>query len=540
LKFDKKFLFTILFIIAFSAAAMFVYAQEHRRENVLRDMDRFAQVLEKILESYVDELESEELIDAAIKAMLDKLDPHSVYLTRHQLENLMIDTRGEFGGLGITITIRDKFPTVISPIEDTPAHRLGIQAGDRFVEIEGESTEGWSSEEAVGKLRGDPGTQVNVTVTREGLEDSLYYTITREIIKVPSITYSDRLDGVGYIRVSRFAERTAGELDDIVDDFEDEGIDGLILDLRSNPGGLLDAAREVSELFLGRDTLIVYTESRIPSHEKKFASRARNIHGGYPIVVLVNGYSASASEIVAGALQDWDRAVIVGQPTFGKASVQTVFRIGSDSALKLTTAKYFTPTGRSIHKDEPAGDDSDDIATISGEEAEKRPDDISEREVFYTAGGRMVYGGGGITPDWILEVSEYTDLQRELELKGIFFSYAVHYTAYNEADENFEVDDEVLADFTEFLKTKDITVEEDQWTEENIDYVKLSIKREVFRKLYGTKGAYIATLMKDEEIIKVLEMFRSSSNLKEMFVYVEEQNEKREVEEQSAARETQE
>jgi carboxyl-terminal processing protease len=513
LKLQKKYIIGLALVFIVTAAAIFVWAQDQRKQrnsNILEDLQRFGEVYEKIVDYYVTEVNTEEIIDAAINGMLKELDSHSVYLSRHQLENLMIDTRGEFGGLGITISIREDFPTVITPIEDTPAYRLGMQSGDQIVEIEGESTKGWNSEQAVSKLRGQPGTQVEITVCREGLEDSLYFSITREVIRVPSVPYNEVLDGVGYIRVSRFAEKTARELEDVILDFERQNVKGLILDLRSNPGGLLESAKEVSELFLGRDTMIVYTESRIPKGNQKFKSVSRRVHNNYPIVVLVNGASASASEIVAGALQDWDRAIIVGQTSFGKGSVQTVYKISGGSALKLTTMKYFTPVGRSIHRDEEESD-----YAAAGQRV-----DLKDREEYKTAGGRTVYGGGGITPDWEIDLPDFTELERRLELRGIFFSFAVHYTAYHDVDETFEVTDSVFGEFGDFLAEKEIEVKEEEWTAENIDYARLAIKREVFRKLFGSKGAFIATLSKDEELNRVLEMFREASTLGEMFEYV--------------------
>jgi carboxyl-terminal processing protease len=530
LRFNRKFIVGIVLIFTVSAAAFFVWAQDQRKQrntNILEDLKCFGEVYEKVVDYYATEVDTEELIEAAINGMLKELDSHSIYLTRHQWENLMIDTEGEFGGLGITISIRDEFPTVISPIEDTPAYRLGIQGGDRIVEIERESTEGWNSEEAVSKLRGPAGTQVDITICREGLEDSLYFTVTREIIKVPSVPYWEMIGDIGYIRVSRFAKNTANELEEVMVDFERRGMRGMILDLRSNPGGLLDAAREVSELFLGRDTLIVYTESRIPDGNKKFKSKSYRTHSGYPVVVLVNGASASASEIVAGALQDWDRAVIVGQTSFGKGSVQTVFKISCGSALKLTTMKYFTPVGRSIHRDE---NDEEQVADASARV--ESPTVISPtgdtpgepKEEYRTAAGRTVYGGGGITPDWEIDLPEFTEVQRRLELRGIFFSFAVHYTAYNDVDEAFEVTDEVFDEFLSFLADRKVEVTDEEWNGENLDYARLGIKREVFRKMFGSKGAFIATLGKDEEISKVIEMFDKTSTLEEMFRYIEERS----------------
>lgn len=502
-----------MILTAVVAVSLYVWAEEKRQENPLAEIERFNKVLVKIKDYYVEEKSYSDLMDAAIHGMLEELDPHSIYLSKHQYENLLIDTKGEFGGLGIQISVRDNYPTVISPIEDTPAYRLGIQAGDQIIEIERESTKGWIVEQAVSKLRGRPGTQVNITIGREGDGDSLHYTITREIIQVPSITYSDVLGDVGYVRIARFSESTAYELNEILNDFNTRVIDGLVLDLRWNPGGLLTAARDVSDLFLDKKKLIVYTESRIPEHQQKYYSTDANYHGGYPIVVLVNGASASASEIVAGALQDWDRAAIVGQTTFGKGSVQTVFSIDNSSALKLTTQKYYTPSGRSIHRD--AADETGDEPAIAEQELE---------EEFRTAGGRTVYGGGGITPDWKLELPEYTDVQRRLDRKGIFFSFAVHYSAYHDVDEDFVVDDAVMEEFREFLASKEIEVTDEEWTDKINKYVTIGIRREVFRKLMGSRGAYIATLPEDEELNTVLELFHQTETLDEMFAYIEHQN----------------
>jgi carboxyl-terminal processing protease len=512
LRLDRKYAISALALILLVTAAFYVFAGDQRRdrETSLEEIDRLNEVLTRVLDYYVEEKELGDVVDDAIRGILEDLDPHSVYLDKRQYENLMIDTKGEFGGLGITITVREGFPTVISPIEDTPAYRMGIQAGDRIIAIEGEPTEGWSSDEAVGKLRGAPGTQVNITLGRDAGHDevdSLDVTITREIITVPSITYYDIIDGVGYVRIARFAENTARDLDSILDGMEKEGIKGVMIDLRSNPGGLLTAAFHVSDLFLDKGKMIVYTESRLPDNSQKFYSNGKNVHGDYPVVILVNGASASASEIVAGAIQDWDRGLVVGQTTFGKGSVQTVFKIGQDSALKLTTQKYFTPSGRSIHKD-------------IDREGNEIVDEKDNGKEYYTAGGRVVYGGGGINPDWTMELPEWTDFQRDLEIKSIFFSFAVHYTAeHKDVDESFSVDDGVMSEFRDFLASKDFEYEEEDWNDENTKYVKLGIKREVFRNLYGTKGAYIATLPEDEEVNAVLKMFAQSANLDDMFAY---------------------
>ncbi len=515
---NKRLLVLTILLFVVAVGALVVRGgdwTQKEKEKAFQDLDRFQEVIIRIQDYYIEEKEFGKLIDAAIEGMLDELDPHSVYLDELDYQNLMISTKGKFGGLGITISIRDKFPTVISPIEGTPAFELGIQGGDRIVQIEGEGTKGWTSNHAVEKLRGDPGTKVDITVTREGLSDSLNFTVTRQIINVPSITYSNIYDGVGYIRISRFAEDTASKLDGILNDFEKEGIRGAILDLRSNPGGLLEAARSVSDLFLEKDRMIVSTRSRIKENNREYRANQKNLHSYYPVVIMVNEGSASASEIVAGALQDWDRAVIVGQTTFGKGSVQSVFPIGNDSALKLTTQKYFTPSGRCIHKERNRdGEVVNEIA--EGEVLEK----------FYTNAERVVYGGGGITPDWRIDLPEVTDLQRDLVIKGLFFSFAVHYSAYSDISRAFEVDDEVLQEFREFAESKDVEIEDEEWSGENIDFVKTGIKREIFRKLMGTEGAYIAALPDDEDFQKVMKMFEETDSISEMFEYVKKKMEK--------------
>jgi carboxyl-terminal processing protease len=524
LKLNKRVIIGLLLLCTITAVAIFVMAgdrEEKQRETVYQNLEQFGAVLDRILNYYVDEIDAEKLIRAAIDGMLDQLDEHSIYMDSYEYENLMIDTKGEFGGLGITLGTSDGYPTVVTTLEETPAYRLGIQGGDKIVEIEGVSTKDWKSEQAVTKLRGREGTQVGITITREGLADSLHYTITREVIRVPSITYSTNLDGIGYVRVARFAERTASELDAIIRDLESKKVKGLIIDLRGNPGGLLESAREVCELFLEKDKLLVYTESRIPNHNVKYYSRSTKVHDRVPIVVLISQGSASASEIVAGALQDWDRAVVAGQTSFGKGSVQTVFMIGKD-ALKLTTAKYFTPSGRCIHQDRPR--DEEELA-FEDEQAPVEEKKAGEpRQEFHTSGGRVVYGGGGITPDWTITLPAFTDFERDLEMRNLFFNFAVHYSAKHKVTEKFEAGDDVIAEFRTYCADNKFEAADSLWTaSENVDYVKLAIKREVFRKLMSTKGAYLATLPKDEEVNKVLAMFRAAPTLKEMFAYVDDQ-----------------
>ena len=310
----------------------------------------FTDVLAIIQNQYVDETEPREVIYGAIRGMLKALDPHSAFLDPESYREMQVETSGSFGGLGIEITMRDDQLTVVAPIEGTPAHRAGIQPGDKIVKIEGLPTKDMSLVDAVKKMRGPKGTKVTITILREGAKELQDVTVTREIIQVQSVKTQEIEPGLGYIRIRQFQERTARDLVAGIEKFEKTGrFAGLIVDFRNNPGGLLSSAVEVSEEFLGDGKLVVYTEGRVRNQNMRFVAHAKHPVTDVPIVVLVNQGSASASEIVAGAIQDHGRGVVLGTQTFGKGSVQTIISLPDGSGLRLTTAKYFTPKGRSIH-----------------------------------------------------------------------------------------------------------------------------------------------------------------------------------------------
>jgi carboxyl-terminal processing protease len=309
----------------------------------------FGEVLSIIQSSYVEEVNIDNLVRGAVNGMVQTLDPHSSYLTPEMLKQVEVETKGVFGGLGIEIGMKDGFLTVIAPIEDTPAARAGLLSGDKIVKIESESTKNMNVMEAVKRLRGEPGSKVTITVVRESLPEPKVFTITRAIIKIKSVKTKSMGDGIGYIRLTQFQQDSHQEVNRALQAFlkEKDGLKGLILDLRNDPGGLLDQAVRIADEFI-ESGLIVYTDGRVEAQKTKYAAHKEGTYTGFPIVVLVNAGSASASEIVAGALQDHGRAIIIGQRTFGKASVQTILPLEDGSALRLTTARYFTPNGRSI------------------------------------------------------------------------------------------------------------------------------------------------------------------------------------------------
>lgn len=312
-------------------------------------LETFTNILAIVRKNYVDEVNTKEMITGAINGMLNSMDPHSAYLTPELYKELQMDTQGRFGGLGIEITIRNGILTVVSPIEDTPAFKAGVKAGDQILKIEDEFTKDMTIMQAVKKMRGPKGSKINLSIKREGASDLLNFSIVRDTIRVQSVRSRMLEEGYAYIRLAQFQERSDRDLQRALEKLSSEkgGIKGLVLDLRNNPGGLLTQAVRVADLFLDSG-LIVYTEGRSDNQKQKYFARKEGSWTDIPMVALVNGGSASASEIVAGALQDHKRAVILGTKTFGKGSVQTILPLDDSSALRLTTARYYTPKGRSI------------------------------------------------------------------------------------------------------------------------------------------------------------------------------------------------
>ena len=310
------------------------------------ELKTFSEVLNQVQKHYVEETKPKDLIQGAIRGMLSTLDPHSAYMTPEMYKEMQVETRGEFGGVGIQIGVKDNRLAVIAPIEGTPAFRAGIKAGDYIVKVNEDPTKDLTLMDAVQKMRGPKGSKVSLTIQREGVPDPLVFTLVRDTIKIESVK-SKVIDNLGYVRLTQFQESTGKDLGKAIKQFRDQKVQGAIVDLRNNPGGLLTAAVDVSEQFLPTEKLIVYTKSR-EGKKDEWLSKSKDQLEDLPVIVILNEGSASASEIVAGALQDWGRAVIVGTTSFGKGSVQTILTLGDGSGLRLTTAKYYTPKGRSI------------------------------------------------------------------------------------------------------------------------------------------------------------------------------------------------
>lgn len=324
--------------------------KEEAKGLPLDQLRNFSDIFSRIKSDYVEDVEDKVLLEHAIRGMLSGLDPHSTYLNPDEYNELRIGTSGEFGGLGIQVGMEDGFVKVISPIDDTPAYKAGLQAGDLIIRLDDKTVKGLTLNDAVKIMRGKPGTDIELTVVREGEDKPLSFVVTRDIIKVKSVKNRLLDPGYGYIRISNFQSRTAPQLLEAINNLKEENkadLKGLVLDLRNNPGGVLNAAAEVTDLFIDKGKL-VYTEGRIDNSHYEYNAKPGDVLDGAPVVVLINGGSASASEIVAGALQDHKRAVVMGSKSFGKGSVQTIQELRSGGAVKITTARYFTPKGRSI------------------------------------------------------------------------------------------------------------------------------------------------------------------------------------------------
>jgi carboxyl-terminal processing protease len=344
----RKFIVFSAVAALLSLASVSVYRSATAAGTDYESIELFTDVLAIVKKSYVEEVDTKKLIYGAINGMLTALDPHSSFMPPDTYKELKTETKGEFGGLGIEISIKEGILTVISPIEDTPAYRAGVKAGDQILKIDEKFTKDLSIMDAVKRMRGTKGTKVTLTIMRESFDKPKDFPLVRDIIQVRSVKSKLLDDGYGYIRIAQFQEKTADDLQKALATFDEAKLRGLVLDLRNDPGGLLDQAVKVSEQFLDEGKLIVYTEGREKDAQMRFNARKGNKQANYPIVVLINSGSASASEIVAGALQDHKRAVVMGVQSFGKGSVQTIIPLSDNSGLRLTTARYFTPSGRSI------------------------------------------------------------------------------------------------------------------------------------------------------------------------------------------------
>ncbi len=462
-----------------------VGAQSSQDESQIRDsLKSFTDVYALVEQNYAEPIQGDKadaaIYDGAIPGMLRVLDPHSNFYDPKAYAKMREDQRGHYYGVGMVIQQQNNKVFVITPYEGTPSFRAGIRPGDIISAIDGKSTEGMTSDLVAKSLKGPKGTHVQVAMIREGQAKPLLFDLVRDEIPHPSVDLKYEIrPGVGYIHLTQFQETTAQEVNQAIDSFPN--LHGLVLDLRGNPGGLLSQAVEVCDHLLSKGQSIVSQRGRAYPDQNYTATHG-NDGKTFPIVVLVNRNTASAAEIVSGALQDHDRALIVGETTFGKGLVQTVYNLSENTGLALTTYHYYTPSGRLIQRNYTGISLYDYYYNHAG----ASPNNATNREVKFTDSGRTVYGGGGITPDEKIDSPKSNTFQDTLLFKGAFFHFAAHYLSNRTVDKNFQVDDAVIADFKQFLKSpgEDIT-----FTDADIngvsDWLKTSIKEKIVTSQFG-------------------------------------------------------
>jgi carboxyl-terminal processing protease len=493
---------------------------------VSEHMKHFTALLAVVEDNYVDKVTTQKVVGGAINGLLNSLDPHSNFLDEEAYASLQEEQHGSFYGLGITIQSINGILTVISPIEGTPAYRAGLRAGDVISEIEGEPTKGHPTSALLKKLRGPKGTKVTITIERQGWEKPIQMTIVRDEIPVNSVSYAFMIrPATGYVRIKNFTETTTDELESALKKLKDQGMKQIVIDLRFNTGGLLDQAIKVSDLFLEKGAVVVSTKGRVPEANTTYRCSTNNGFEDLPLVVLVNRSSASASEIVAGAIQDHDRGVVVGNTTWGKGLVQSLYRLGSNTALALTTARYYTPSGRLIQRDYSRSFYDYYYSDLGVDE------NTETREKRYTDTGREVFGGGGITPDVKVDQKESGKFMDLLNSEYVFFNFAKKFAASDERklqsqqspitsnhiviDRTFQVDDKILTEFRNLLKNTKIEFT-DADIQENLPLIKSQIRQEIFTALWGSEEGYKVASAQDKQIQTALEVFPKAEALLKM------------------------
>ena len=496
-----------------------------RQDSMTRQFETFASAIAAIEDHYVDEVDVERLVTRAIDGMLQTLDPHSNFMDARQYTRLRERQEGRYYGLGIQITPIEGRITVNSIFEGSPAYRRGIRRGDVIARIEGENAIGMSSDDAVRLLRGPRGSAVNISVRREGYEELIDLRVERDEISIATVEAAFLIDdAIGYVRLRDFSETSDDELSRALASLREEGAERLLLDLRSNPGGPLDQAIKVSNQFLARGDMIVYTRGRVANSDQDYHARDAGGYADQPLIVLVNRNSASASEIVAGAVQDHDRGLVVGETTFGKALVQSIYRVSHGAGLALTTARYFTPSGRMIQR--PWDTAFDEYLTYSLREPETPVRAPGDRK--YTNAGRAVYSGGGVEPDHFftgpIEGFDPSRFGRLLAARRDFVSFAQRFVAAGDTrvtvegrdrevvDRGFVVDEELLDRFREHVESRGLTVDEELFAADD-DFIRAMIHYEIDKDLFGGIEARRNLFRRDPQAQHALTLFGEAEAL---------------------------
>lgn len=512
-------------VISAMAGGLFGGRVLAQQDTMSRHYDAFASALAAVEANFVDDVDTERLVYQAIGGMLQTLDPHSNFMDPRSYARLRERQEGRYYGLGISINVIDERITVISLFEGSPAYRVGIRRGDVIARIEGENSIGMSSDQAVGRLRGPKGSAVNISILRTGYEELIDLEVERDEINIPTVEAAFMVaEQTGYVRLGDFSETSTRELRQALDQLGADGLERLVLDLRDNPGGPLDQAINVSNQFLPRGDMIVYTRGRIGNSDQDYHAGDESDLTGLPVIVLVNRNSASASEIVAGALQDHDRALVVGETTFGKALVQSIYRVSHGAGLALTTARYYTPSGRMIQR--PWDGTFDEYRTYFLREQETPAHAATDRKL--TDGGREVYSGGGIEPDYFIsgpiDGFDPSRLGRLLAARAEFASFAERFSADGDTrisaegrdreivSRGFTVDDQLMAAFKDQVRRRGLTVDDDEFAAEE-DFIRAKIHFEVDLALFGQTEARRNLFRRDPQAQYALSLFDEAGEL---------------------------
>jgi carboxyl-terminal processing protease len=509
-------------------------------DNIFEQLNKFKDVLSLAEKYYVDDVDTPKMVESAINGMLSNLDPHSIYIPVSQLPRVNEDFQGSFEGIGVEYAVINDTLIVVTPITGGPSEMLGILAGDKIIKINDSSAVGIKQEDVPKKLRGPKGTHVKVAIHRSGEKNLIDFDITRDKIPLYSVDVSYMIDQeVGYISVNRFSATTYNEFVDGITKLQSKGLKKLIIDLRNNGGGLMDqAVKMVDELLPYAGKKIVYTKARRPEFTEEYISKGQGKFASIPIIILVNAGSASASEIVSGAIQDWDRGLIVGETTFGKGLVQRQFELPDKSAFRLTIARYYTPSGRLIQR--PYGKDLEAYRKEAFDRKEEEGDNVehniennkiqaeekdSTKPVFQTASGRNVYGGGGITPDYIVKAERASTLFIQILGKGVFREYALGYIdRFGKQIQNdygkdlkkyladFTTSDTMLSDFETLAKKKGVVIDSVQYEKDKTDF-RTRIKAEIARIDWGNEGWFSVYSSDDHQLQKALGLFPEAAKI---------------------------
>lgn len=522
---------TVVSLVLLSLFAGAVLNSVFSGDNIYDQLRKFEEVLSITQKYYVEDVDTQKLTEAAINGVLSELDPHSVYIPSSQLQRVNEEFQGSFEGIGIEYQVLNDTLLVVSPIVGGPSEALGIQAGDKIVRINDTSAIHITQDGVQKKLRGPKGTKVRVSIVRAGIKDLLEFDITRD--KIPLYTVDPAFmidDHVGYVNVSRFAAKTHEEFIAAVDRLKSAGMKRLILDLRYNAGGYLEQAYKMANELMPKGKKIVYTKGRRLEFDEEYISTGSGKFENVSLVVLVNNGSASASEIVAGAIQDWDRGLIVGETTFGKGLVQRQFDLRDGSAFRLTTARYYTPSGRLIQR--PYGEDKLKYQREAYERVETEGENLthsaekdSARPIYKTSGGRSVYGGGGITPDYIVKADRLTEYTVQLRSKLVFLSFADKYLdqhgrevkeQYGKRSDKFAaefaVSQQMLDDLRAIAGSKDVEFKKDMF-DKDLPFIQAFMKASIAKTLWGNEGSVRVMLTVDNQFRKALTLFPEAEEI---------------------------